>query len=61
MIDEKSVRLLPGVSVREFSEALLAVEWRDPSVKHECSSGSEVFVGTARRLGEADNEHATGR
>lgn len=29
-IDEKSVRLLPGVSVAEFGEAVAAVEWRDP-------------------------------
>jgi ATP-dependent helicase Lhr and Lhr-like helicase len=31
-IDEKSVRLLPGVTVAEFSAALDAVEWRDPDV-----------------------------
>jgi ATP-dependent Lhr-like helicase len=38
-IDEKSVRLLPGVSVREFSEALLAVEWRDPTVNTNALRG----------------------
>ncbi len=31
-IDEKSIRLLPGVTVREFSEALATVEWQDPEV-----------------------------
>ena len=31
-IDEKSVRLMSGVTVREFSEAMAAVEWRDPDV-----------------------------
>lgn len=31
-IDEKSIRLLPGVTVAEFSAALAAVEWRDPEV-----------------------------
>ena len=31
-LDEKSVRLLPGVNVAEFGEAVAAVEWRDPLV-----------------------------
>lgn len=31
-LDEKSVRLLPGVSVAEFGDAVAAVEWRDPLV-----------------------------
>lgn len=31
-IDEKSVRLLPGVSVQEFSAALTVVQWQDPLV-----------------------------
>lgn len=31
-IDEKSLRLLPGVSVQEFSTALIAIEWCDPEV-----------------------------
>lgn len=31
-IDEKSVRLLPGVTIAEFSAALLGVQWRDPDV-----------------------------
>ena len=29
-IDEKSVRLLPGVTVQEFSAALAGVEWTEP-------------------------------
>ncbi len=31
-IDEKSVRLLPGISAQTFQEAVRAVEWRDPFV-----------------------------
>lgn len=31
-IDEKSIRLLPGVTVEEFSTALASVEWADPPV-----------------------------
>ncbi|WP_443678367.1 DEAD/DEAH box helicase [Mycolicibacterium gilvum] len=31
-IDEKSVRLLPGVSVQELSSALADVQWRSPNV-----------------------------
>ena len=31
-IDEKSVRLLPGISVQTFQDAIGAVEWRDPFV-----------------------------
>lgn len=31
-IDEKSIRLLPDVSVSEFSDALVGVQWQDPGV-----------------------------
>lgn len=31
-IGEKSVRLIAGVSVQEFSDSLAAVEWQDPAV-----------------------------
>lgn len=31
-IDEKSVRLLPGLTVQELSQALVEVEWREPAV-----------------------------
>lgn len=31
-IDEKSVRLRPGVSVQELTASLAAIEWRDPEV-----------------------------
>lgn len=31
-IDEKSVRLLPGITVAEFSAGLAAVQWREPEV-----------------------------
>lgn len=31
-IDEKSIRLLPDVTVAEFSEAVASIEWRDPLV-----------------------------
>jgi ATP-dependent helicase Lhr and Lhr-like helicase len=31
-IDEKSVRLLPGVTVQQFYEALADIDWQDPAV-----------------------------
>ena len=31
-IDEKSIRLLPHVTISEFGEALTAIEWQDPAV-----------------------------
>ncbi|OBJ87749.1 ATP-dependent helicase, partial [Mycobacterium gordonae] len=31
-IDEKSIRLLPGLSVQEFGAAVGAIQWRDPAV-----------------------------
>lgn len=31
-IDEKSIRLLPGLTVQEFGAAVGAVQWRDPAV-----------------------------
>jgi ATP-dependent Lhr-like helicase len=31
-IDEKSVRLLPGVTVQQFYEALAEIDWQDPAV-----------------------------
>jgi ATP-dependent Lhr-like helicase len=61
-IDEKSVRLLPGVTVQDFSAALAAVEWRDPDVdantlrglKFSAALPTELATWTlAARLGDA--------
>lgn len=38
-IDEKSIRLLPAVTVTEFSEALAGVEWQDPDVDKNALRG----------------------
>lgn len=63
-IDEKSVRLLPGISVAEFGEAVAAVEWRDPLVdanavrglKFSAALPLELAVSTlGARIGELEN------
>lgn len=63
-IDEKSVRLLPGVSVQEFSAALAGVELRDPDVDANALRGlkfssalpGELAVNTlSARLGDRAN------
>ncbi len=63
-IDEKSVRLLPGIGVAEFSEAVGTVEWRDPVVdanavrglKFSAALPPELAVATlAARLGDGHN------
>jgi ATP-dependent helicase Lhr and Lhr-like helicase len=65
-IDEKSVRLLPGATVQEFSEAIAAAEWADPAVdtnalrglKFSAALPSELATRTlAARLG--DEPYAT--
>ena len=38
-IDEKSVRLLPGVTVHQFSAAIAAAEWADPAVDANALQG----------------------
>lgn len=72
-IDEKSVRLLPGVSVPEFADAAAAVEWRDPLVdanavrglKFSAALPLELAVATlGARLGDrvaARSAHAEAR
>jgi ATP-dependent Lhr-like helicase len=64
-IDEKSVRLLPGVSVAEFGDAVAAVDWCDPLVdanavrglKFSAALPLELAVATlAARIG--DRRHA---
>jgi len=63
-IDEKSVRLLPGVNVAEFGDAVAAVEWRDPLVdanavrglKFSAALPLELAVATlGARIGDAAN------
>jgi ATP-dependent Lhr-like helicase len=64
-IDEKSIRLQPGVTVAELSAALSDVQWRDPDVDENALRGlkfsaalpSELAKQTlAARLG--DIQHA---
>lgn len=64
-IDDKSIRLLPGVTVQEFSDALAAVQWRDPVVDENALRGlkfsaalpKDLAIGTlGARLG--DKTHA---
>ncbi|MDQ1321919.1 MAG: ATP-dependent helicase Lhr and Lhr-like helicase [Actinomycetota bacterium] len=64
-LDEKSVRLLPGVSVAEFGDAVAAVDWCDPLVdanavrglKFSAALPLELAVATlAARIG--DRRHA---
>ena len=61
-IDEKSVRLLPGVTVQEFSAAIAAAEWADPAVDANALRGLKFSVALptelatwtlASRLGDA--------
>lgn len=60
-IDEKSVRLIAGVTVQEFSAAIAGVQWRDPGVdpgalrglKFSAALPTELAVQTvAARLGD---------
>ena len=64
-IDEKSIRLLPGINVAEFKDAISDVDWRDPTVdanavrglKFSAALPLELAVGTlAARIG--DRRHA---
>ena len=49
-IDEKSIRLLPGVTVTEFSAALTAVEWRDPEVDANALRGLKFSAALPSEL-----------
>lgn len=64
-IDEKSMRLLPGVTVREFSKALAAVEWRDPDIDTNALRGLKFSSALPDELAKrtlsarlADRPHA---
>lgn len=52
-IDEKSVRLLPGVNVAEFGEAVAAVEWRDPLVDANAVRGLKFSAALPMELAVA--------
>lgn len=49
-LDEKSVRLLPGVSVAEFGDAVAAVEWRDPLVDANAVRGLKFSAALPMQL-----------
>lgn len=53
-IDEKSVRLLPGITVAKFSEAVGAVEWRDPVVDANALRGLKFSAALPPRVGGGD-------
>lgn len=52
-LDEKSVRLLPGVNVAEFGEAVAAVEWRDPLVDANAVRGLKFSAALPTELATA--------
>ena len=52
-IDEKSVRLLPGLSVRELSDALASVQWTDPEVDANALRGLKFSVALPQGLAMA--------
>lgn len=52
-LDEKSVRLLPGVNVAEFGDAVAAVEWRDPLVDANAVRGLKFSVALPVELAVA--------
>ena len=52
-LDEKSVRLLPGVSVAEFGDAIAAVEWRDPLVDANAVRGLKFSAALPQELAVA--------
>lgn len=49
-IDEKSIRLLPGVSVEQFSAAIAAAEWADPPVDEAAIRGLKFSAALPRNL-----------
>ena len=52
-IDEKSLRLLPGVSVAEFGDAVAAVAWRDPMVDANAVRGLKFSAALPQELAVA--------
>ena len=49
-LDEKSIRLLPGVTVQELSSALADVEWREPAVDEAALRGLKFSAALPRDL-----------
>lgn len=49
-IDEKSVRLLPGIGVEDFQTAVAAVEWRDPLVDANAVRGLKFSTALPQEL-----------
>lgn len=49
-LDEKSVRLIPGVSVQEFSDALASVVWAEPDVDANALRGLKFSVALPPEL-----------
>ena len=49
-IDEKSVRLLPGISVQTFQQSIGAVEWRDPFVDANAVRGLKFSAALPQEL-----------
>ncbi|MBY6363246.1 DEAD/DEAH box helicase [Rhodococcoides corynebacterioides] len=49
-VDERSVRLLPGVSSREIASAVESVEWVDPAVDKAALSGLKFSVALPDEL-----------
>ncbi|MDQ2629112.1 MAG: ATP-dependent helicase, partial [Actinomycetota bacterium] len=49
-IDEKSIRLLPGVTVSEFSDALVSARWQDPDVDVNALRGLKFSAALPKEL-----------
>jgi ATP-dependent Lhr-like helicase len=66
-IDEKSIRLLPGITVQEFSAALAAVKWTDPVADENALRGLKFSAALPTELARhtlgarlGDTPHARG-
>jgi ATP-dependent Lhr-like helicase len=49
-LDEKSIRLLPGVTVSEFTDVLTAVQWHDPEVDENALRGLKFSAALPKEL-----------
>lgn len=49
-VDEKSLRLLPGITVQEFSEALTSIEWAEPEVDANALRGLKFSAALPPKL-----------
>ncbi|OBJ71048.1 DEAD/DEAH box helicase [Mycobacterium sp. 1274756.6] len=49
-LDEKSIRLLPGITVSEFSDALVSVAWQDPDVDANALRGLKFSAALPTEL-----------